>query len=272
MGEILTYNQFTKKYNKVDIFVEEIPKIIFRTGKWVIKDIPDIVMGVYKEIIRLNPDYKFVYFDNDDCYNFIKDFNPSYLLHYNKLIPTAYKADLFRYLLLYKYGGCYGDMTQEIYVPYDKICDGFDRVFCRDSLSDKLGLYNALMCVKPLDSVVYQVLEIVKKNIEEENYTHSTLGITGPIALGQAFMDIFENTTINLKTYKKNIPKEIKLNENNNSLILDYKLDGIGRKMIFDERNGEIIGKPKIDNHEDLLYDRNNMHYSRYWFAKRVFN
>ena len=164
MSDLITYNQFVKKYNKVNIFVEEIPKIIFRTGKWTIEEIPNVVMEVYKETIRLNPGYKFVYFDNNDCYNFIKDFNPSYLLHYNKLIPTAYKADLFRYLLLYKYGGCYGDMTQEIYIPYDKLCDGFDRVFCRDSLSDKLGLYNALMCVKPLDSVVYQVLEIVKKS------------------------------------------------------------------------------------------------------------
>ena len=272
MSGLITYRQFIKKYDKVDIFVDEIPKIIFRTGKWAIEDIPNVVMGVYKDTIKLNPDYDFVYFDNDDCYNFIKDFNPSYLLHYNKLIPTAYKADLFRYLLLYKYGGCYGDMTQEIYVPYNNICSGFDRVLCRDSLSDKLGLYNALMCVKPLDPVVYRVTEIAKKNIEEENYTHSTLGITGPVALGQAFMGVFKGTTINLKTYKSNTPKEIRLKENNDSLILDYRLDEIGRKMLFDERNGEIIGKPKIDNHQSLLYDGGNTHYHQLWYGKRVFN
>ena len=138
MSNILTYSKFIKKYEKVDIFSDEIPKIIFRTGKWSLKDVPNVVMNIYNRLIETNPNYDFVYFDDSDCIKFIEDFYPEYLPHYKKLIPTAYKADLFRYLLLYKYGGCYGDMTQEIYVPYDEICVDFDRVFCRDSLSDKL--------------------------------------------------------------------------------------------------------------------------------------
>ena len=262
MNKILTYEQFKKKYEKVDIFVEEIPKIIFRTGKWDIKSIPNIVMNIYEECMKINPDHDFVYFNDDDCINFIEEFYPEYVSQYNKLIPTAYKADLFRYLLLYKYGGCYGDMTQDIYVPYDELCDGFERVFCRDTLSSKLGLYNALMCVKPLDSVVYQVLEIVKKNIENEDYTNHSLGITGPIALGKAFIKVFRNSTIG---------KEIKLKDNNDSLILNFRLDGKGEKKIFDERKIIVIGKPKIDGHTDLLYDKNNIHYHFLWNERKVF-
>jgi len=262
VSNILTYSKFIKKYEKVDIFSDEIPKIIFRTGKWSLKDVPNVVMNIYNRLIETNPNYDFVYFDDSDCIKFIEDFYPEYLPHYEKLIPTAYKADLFRYLLLYKYGGCYGDMTQEIYVPYDEICVDFDRVFCRDSLSDKLGLYNALMCVKPLDSVVYQVLEIVKKNIEEENYTKSTLGITGPIALGQAFIRVFSDSTSGSR---------IKLKNNNDSLILNYRLDAEGEKKIFDERKTKIIGNPKIEGHLDLLYNKNNIHYHYLWTNKKVF-
>tara|TARA_B100000963_G_scaffold334807_1_gene328340 strand:+ start:205 stop:999 length:795 start_codon:yes stop_codon:yes gene_type:complete len=262
MSKILTYEEFIKKHNKVNIFVEEIPKIIFRTGKWKLENIPDVVMDIYEKCMETNPNHDFVYFDDDNCVTFIKEFYPEYLPHYEKLIPTAYKADLFRYLLLYKYGGCYGDMTQEIYVPYDEICEDFDRVLCRDSLSDKLGLYNALMCVKPLDSVVYQVLEIVKKNIEEENYTKSTLGITGPLALGQAFTMVFRDSTNG---------SSIKLKSNNDSLILNFRLDGEGEKKIFDERKTKIVGNPKIDNHQILLYDENNKHYDFLWKNRKVF-
>jgi hypothetical protein len=142
------------------------------------------------------------------------------------------------------------------------LCEGFERVFCRDSLSNKLGLYNALMCVKPLDSVVYEALEISKKNIEEENYTNCTLGITGPVALGQAFMRVFRDSTVG---------RNIKLKENNDSLILNFRLDSQGEKMIFDERKIKVIGKPKIENHADLLYDKNNIHYHFLWKNKKVF-
>lgn len=262
MSNILTYEEFIKKHNKVNIFVEEVPKIIFRTGKWKIENIPDVVMDVYEECMEINPNHDFVYFDDDNCITFIKEFYPEYMSYYNKLIPTAYKADLFRYLLLFKYGGCYGDMTQEIYIPYDELCENFDRVLCRDSLSSKLGLYNALMCVKPLDSMVGEVLEISKVNISEENYTKSPLGITGPVALGQAFTRVFRNSTIG---------REIKLKENNDSLILNFRLNGKGEKFIFDEREIKLIGKPKIDNHQILLYDENNIHYHFLWSDKKVF-
>jgi mannosyltransferase OCH1-like enzyme len=262
MSNILTYEKFIKKNNVVDVFIEKIPKIIFRTGKWKLEDIPNEVVAVYERCIKLNPEHDFVYFDNDDCVSFIKEFYPKYIPYYNKLIATAYKADLFRYLLLFKYGGCYGDMTQEIYIPYDELCEDFDRVLCRDSLSSKLGLYNALMCVKPLDSMVGEVLEISKVNISEENYTKTPLGITGPVALGQAFTKVFRNSTIG---------REIKLKENNGSLILNFRLNGKGEKFIFDERKIKIIGKPKIDNHQILLYDENNIHYHYLWRNKKVF-
>ena len=48
------------------------------------------------------------------CREFIKvNFNPLVLKAYDTLIPTAYKADLFRLCVLYINGGIYGDLTQE---------------------------------------------------------------------------------------------------------------------------------------------------------------
>ena len=50
-------------------------------------------------------------FCDADCREFIKnEYPPDVLMAYDRLIPTAFKADLWRYCVLYKYGGVYLDV------------------------------------------------------------------------------------------------------------------------------------------------------------------
>ena len=50
-------------------------------------------------------------YNDDDCRAFIqKEYPPDVLFAYDRLIPTAFKADLWRYCVLYKYGGVYLDV------------------------------------------------------------------------------------------------------------------------------------------------------------------
>ena len=50
-------------------------------------------------------------FNDSDCRAFIlKEYPPDVLIAYDRLIPTAFKADLWRYCVLYKYGGVYLDV------------------------------------------------------------------------------------------------------------------------------------------------------------------
>lgn len=257
MSTILNYEQFLKEVPKPDIFSEKIPKLIFKTGKWELTELPKEILKVLVDLENLNPFHKLVYFSDNDCIKFIENFFPEYKPFYDKLIPTAYKADLFRYLLLFKYGGCYGDITQKLNVPYDELCCDYDRVFCRDTMSNKLFLYNALMCCKPLDSVVAKVIELSIDNIKNNNYSDTPLGITGPAVLGQSFISVFKNST------KKN---KINLKENNNSLILDFR-----DNQIYNDLKLQTIGQPKIKGHEELLYDTKNIHYRFLWVKNKVF-
>ena len=65
--------------------------------------------------MELNPEYSYVFYNNDDCIQFIKDnFDESVMIAYNHLRPNAYKADLFRYCYMYIHGGCYFDNK---YIP-----------------------------------------------------------------------------------------------------------------------------------------------------------
>lgn len=50
-------------------------------------------------------------FNDADCLEFIaREYPPDVLMAYQSLIPTAFKADLWRYCVLYKYGGVYLDV------------------------------------------------------------------------------------------------------------------------------------------------------------------
>ena len=50
-------------------------------------------------------------FDDDECRAFIaREYPDDVLSAYDRLIPTAFKADLWRYCVLYKYGGVYLDI------------------------------------------------------------------------------------------------------------------------------------------------------------------
>ena len=60
---------------------------------------------------KQNPQFKYHLFDDNDCREFIKNhFREDVLYAYDHLIPGAYKADLWRYCVLFIKGGIYLDI------------------------------------------------------------------------------------------------------------------------------------------------------------------
>jgi mannosyltransferase OCH1-like enzyme len=243
---------------------EGIPKWVYRSGSMSLEDLPEIIKQIYKEsIIDKNPDYELFYFDDADCEQFIKDeWGEDYLEAYNILIPTAYKSDLFRYLLLYNYGGIWGDFTQVSWVPFDEIIQGMDRVFCLDhpATFTDTELYNAIMMVKPKDKVVNNAIAISRGNILTRDYCTGPLDITGPVVLGEAFRaSEYHNAPYNTKILPGIHNKtRILFNPNYNPLILD-------------ENQKPVIVK-KLGFHVEILYKPDNKHYQRAWPERTVFN
>ena len=97
-----------------------IPKIIIQTG-------PNRMNPKYKPYIDLlkshNPDFKHLYFNDDDIETFFKRFYPEYWPTYQKLPIFIQKIDFFRYVAVYHYGGFYFDLDVRSLKPIDdKIC------------------------------------------------------------------------------------------------------------------------------------------------------
>ena len=52
---------------------------------------------------------KRIYSDDDDCREFIKNNTPIYLQSYDRIIPGAFKSDIWRLCVLFETGGLYSD-------------------------------------------------------------------------------------------------------------------------------------------------------------------
>jgi hypothetical protein len=109
-------------------------------------------------------------FCDDDCREFIrKEYPPDVLMAYDRLIPTAFKADLWRYCVLYLYGGVYLDIKLE-FIPSSINLRSIITAFCggggggglfvleRDSVglwpSRRFGIHNAFIITKPKNPIL----------------------------------------------------------------------------------------------------------------------
>lgn len=84
-----------------------IPKLIIRTSDFRYEELDEKFLNILKDTVDVskNPGYNQVFFHSSDREHFIKLFYPSFLPYYKSVIPEQYKADFFRFLAVYRYGG-----------------------------------------------------------------------------------------------------------------------------------------------------------------------
>ena len=246
-----------KMFRNVDVSLLNkniIPPVLYKTGYDNYEDLPEETKENFKKIMEENPDYTIEYYSDEDSMAFIeKNFDNDVLVAYKKLKPGAFKADLFRYCILYKKGGVYGDLNQEYLVSLDELVDREkDKlVLSRDGyffLKD-YGIDIAFMAaVKELDlfeKCINQIVENVKKKL----YTISALGVTGPWLMRNVFVKNEEAQRL----YKM----EIRIDKDGG----DYIVFGNGKRYI----------KRKSKLHNNYMY-LNKKHYSGLWKKRDIYD
>jgi mannosyltransferase OCH1-like enzyme len=87
---------------------QRIPKTIWQTMK---SNVVPAKMREWADTwIKLNPEYQYNFVDDDGIGMFIRSSFPDYLQAFEKIKHGASKADLWRYLVMFKYGGIYADV------------------------------------------------------------------------------------------------------------------------------------------------------------------
>jgi mannosyltransferase OCH1-like enzyme len=250
----------------------QIPKIIFRTGRYSVYKLPIEIKKLYEKEIIENTDFSFFYFDDKDCEEFILlEYGSEMFKLYDTLIPTAFKADFWRYLILYKHGGTYIDFSMHVLVPYDQIVKNYRRqIYVRDAC-DICGVYNAFISTIPNTEILEIVIGKVIDNILKKHKGVSALDITGPTMVGRVFKN-----ELNLLFYDW-----IPIGGIKNDL---YLYSNPRNEYIEDEFGNKII-KNRLENHYELAYNEkphpllinvNNEikpldHYSRLWSDDKIY-
>jgi mannosyltransferase OCH1-like enzyme len=196
-----------------------IPLHIYQT--WHTKNLPPKMRECVDKLKRDNPEFTHNLYDDADCREFIRDnFEPEVLDAFDKMIPGAYKADLWRYCILYKKGGIYLDIKFQCQKGFKllELCDKnylvLERPFAgKINIADELnminshhyfnniykkidvnfwqdrriGIYNAVMVSEPQNPLLWKCIQKVVKNVNTKYYGYNPLYITGPGLLGDEY-------------------------------------------------------------------------------------
>ena len=226
------YYQYPKN---LSINITPIPYIIYKTGPYKKNELPEEINNIFEKTISDNPKYTIKYFDDEESRNFIKNnFDNSVLNAYDRIIPGAYKADLFRYCILYIKGGVYSDLSQQFMTPlYTLIDHNYDKlVLVRDRyIGHDMGIQINFMAAIPNLSVYKKAIDQIVENVNNNYYGNSTLEPTGPLLFKQVLvksdisyrleLEQIGSNLYNIKTkekiivmYSKNHRKDLKKKKN----------------------------------------------------------
>jgi hypothetical protein len=234
-----------KKYPIKPFYNSVIPLNIFQT--WHTKNLPIGMKQSTEYIKRMNPRFKYQLFDDNDCHDFIRDnFDVSVLNAFNKLIPGAYKADLWRYCVLYKLGGIYLDIK---YIP----ANGFRFINLTESEHwvldvDDNGIYNALLVCKAGNSILLSAINKIVEHTQSNFYGSNCLEPTGPKLLAKFF---------NSNEKKKMDMKHNFIDNDLNNRLIFFK-----KYIVLKSYNGYL---------NEIQKEEKTQHYSVLWNKRQIY-
>jgi len=194
----------------------KIPFIVHQT--FYTKQLPLDIIKIINSNIKLCPRYKFIFYDDDECANFIKTNFDERTFNAYMLLNNCYgamKADFFRYCVLYKIGGVYLDIKSKLNVPLGLIIKKEDSCILdipRNNLEPwrrKKPTYEQwLLMFEPnhpyLNEMIQQMVTNIENRYEPQIPGYITLTskqkilqLTGPDALARAINKCINNNIIN---------------------------------------------------------------------------
>ena len=183
-----------------------IPRILHQT--YASARLPTALQGNVDGIRSRNPGWDCRLYDDAAIERFVADeYGPAVVARYDRISPAygAARADLFRYLVVYRYGGVYLDIKSGADRPFDEVLNAQDEFIVSQwdnaagGLSENWALHPELKGVpggefqqwlviaRPAHPFLRAVIETVLGNIDRYNPYRDGVGlnvirVTGPVA------------------------------------------------------------------------------------------
>ena len=162
--------------------------------------VPKILADLSREFQSLYPESEYYLLQDLQIVEFLKStFKRSVLDSYLKLVPLAFRADLARYCLIYKFGGWYSDISLKPVFRYNLpdhveflyFCDHGDGA-SRQRVSP-MDCQNGMFYAKKGHPVLARSIQSVINNCRHEYYGLTSLSPTGPSMFGRHIANYVPN-------------------------------------------------------------------------------
>lgn len=150
-----------------------IPKIIWQTYKDPFSQLPQYAKDAAQTWKDLNPEYKYIYMDDQECRAFIlHEFGEDWVAIFDSCPIGVMRSDIWRYLILYVYGGVYADLDTLCLKPIkDWVSENHSATICEDDVSNT---YNQLTFASEPNNIIFKtVIDLIKVRFENPDYTNS---------------------------------------------------------------------------------------------------
>ena len=236
---------------------QKIPYNLFQT--WSTKNISKDLQKIIDTWKYFNPEYTYYLYDDNECKEFIKNnFDEKVYNVYCKIIPGAFKADLWRYCVLYIHGG--------VYVDIDTVCFEKINMFLNSSeasiefmtpvdlnITPSEGTHNLFNCFiasVPKHEILKHCIDYIVHNVENNIIPSSILDFSGPGCLGKA-----TNKYLNVDELTSFVGKE-GIHNNFHFLKFEYGTEYVkdtNNNILFQNKNGnpdiqQIYNKECVNN------------------------
>jgi hypothetical protein len=172
------------KSNDVSYKKNVIPLHVYQT--WCTKEMPPGMTEAINVLREQNPEFEFHLYDDAECRAFIAQYFPAEVVWaFDSLRPGAYKADLWRYCILYIHGGVYLDCKYVGINGFKFIDYVYGEYLTMDC--DGENIYNAFMICRAGNKILLECIFQIIKHVRARFYGKNSLYITGPVMLKKIY-------------------------------------------------------------------------------------
>jgi mannosyltransferase OCH1-like enzyme len=205
-----------------------IPKVIWQTYKDPFDQLQPYMLDAVNTWKILNPEYEYRYMDDSQAAQFIlEEYGQEWHDLFVGLPVGVMRGDLWRYMIIYKYGGIYTDLDTECLNPINTwlneeyeiiVCPETNLHFCQWTFAASAG-----------NPILKSVLDTIKEKLINPTYgsPHFVHTHTGPAVWTEGIMKALDIKVDNL------IDDHLLLNSSNNAKLYKFHCYGGENWRIF---------------------------------------
>lgn len=237
-----------------------IPRKIVQT--WKSRKVSKKMGYTVEAIQQLNPEYDYKFYDDLEARAFIEThFNDYVLLAYDILTSGTYRADLFRYCYLYKYGGIYIDTKTVPQQPIYTIISYNIPLVLIDELFPE-GICTIFLATPPENPLYKDIIYYTVKNILQKNKGTDYWDMSGPRLFGKVLCK-----SLNLPLDTKNPARHIPISRR----LFHFTMGKEYPMFICDRAKRPYFFKSYKDYYIEQSYQKSKTHYIYLWDNDLIF-